>query len=668
MNTYRFFIAPLLISFFGVITDVIFTPLKWLYSLLFQHVPIYFSHIFMMLLRPSYILPSLWLSSIGLAIILLFIVNPVLAESGRTPATNNASSVAPATISTPAITPATAVPLEVTIVITDSPNSELNTQLSKEISISHLTKDEFPAQTDFLFKQADKELLNALRALGYYDPKIRHSLERQAKVTRATFDIALGQPVKTRQIDLQIMGEAQKLPVWSQFRQFQLALRPNTPFRHQDYSATLNALTNLAINEGFMDAKFTKREFKVYPHQQAVDIQIHLDTQKAYQVGEVSFHGSQQINESLLKRFIEFKPGDIFKHSDIRSLQKSLIDSRYFGLIRVVPQYSDQKERRIPVKVELEDNLKHRYDVGLGYGTDTGARVLFGFENRLVNPYGHNYQIDSLLGERAQNLQFNYRLPGERPAVQSWNLGLGLKATQSDTLTRSKGTVNADYHYQVDPIWLINPFVSLETESFRYHNENEENTQVMLFGINVKGRWVNNESYPTSGYRHNASFRISADNLVSDAQFAQIELGSRGLYSLMEFWRLQARLQGVLTAAEKDQMIPASYLSLLGGETLRGYEFESIGLEAEDGSITGARNMIQASIETDYRISEYFGFGVFTDAGQVFDNEITSQLKVGAGLGIRGYTPVGMAKLDVAWPISEKEQPWRIHFSLGFDL
>jgi translocation and assembly module TamA len=558
--------------------------------------------------------------------------------------------------------------LDVIVDIDGGKNSELAENLKKEIALSHLKNDEFPAQTDFLYNRAKQTIQDVLRAMGYYSPVITSQLERQPKTTRATFKIHLGKPVKIRTIDLKISGDGHDLPRWNQFRKFQLSLKPNAIFTHQNYTDTVTAITNIAVNEGYMDYQFTQREFKVYPHLHAVDIHIHLDTQKSYQFGKVTFIGNQQINDDFLRRYIDFAPGEQFQQSKILDLQKALIDSQYFGLIRVSPQYSKQTDRRIPVEVELEDNLKHRYEMGLGYGTDTGARVLFGFENRLVNQHGHNYQVDSLFGENAQNVTFNYRIPGSRPAVQHWNMGLKYDATQSDTLNRALTALSADYNYQINPEWLINPFVSLETESFRYTNDPSEITQTLLLGAGIKNRWVNNESYPTDGYHHNATLRVSIDNIVSDSQFAQLELSGRRIFSIMDVWRLHARLQTTLTLADKTQTIPASYLSLLGGENLRGYEFESIGIQSDADSIIGARNSVSASLETDYRLTEYLGLGLFSDAGQLFDDQQTGDLKIGAGIGLRGYTPVGMAKLDVAWPVSEKVQPWRIHFSLGFDL
>lgn len=558
--------------------------------------------------------------------------------------------------------------LDVVIDLGKDGDQKLAERLVNEIPLSHLKSDEFPAQTDFLYQRADDELRNILKALGYYAPRISPRLERQPELTRATFTIELGEPVRVRDIDLQVTGAGQSLETWRQFEKFELSLKPNAVFRHKDYSDAVSALTNIAVNEGYMDYEFTQREFKVYPHLNAVDISLHLNTQNAYQFGEVTFEGSQQVSDEFLRRYLDFAPGDTYRQANILALQKGLIDSQYFGLIRVAPQYSGQQERRIPINVELEDNLKHRYEAGLGYGTDTGARVLFGFENRLVNQQGHSYQVDSLFGQNAQNFKFNYRIPGTRPAVQHWNMGVKFDATQSDNLDRSLKAITADYHYQINPEWLIAPFISLETEDFRYSRSRSESTQSLLIGSSVKNRWVNNEAYPTAGYHNNATARISIDNWVSDSQFIQVELGSRRVFSLMEFWRLQARIGSTLTFADKDQLIPASYLQLLGGESLRGYGFESIGVEDVGGSIIGGRNSVTGSLETDYRLTQYFGLGLFVDAGQLFDDQTSYDLKVGAGMGLRGYTPVGMAKLDIAWPVSEVEQPWQIHFSLGFDL
>lgn len=556
--------------------------------------------------------------------------------------------------------------IEVEISFNNANQAELLKELRANLSISHLQNDAYPAQTNFLFERAETELQNTLKTQGYYQAQIQSELERDDHVTRALFEIKLGSPVKVRKLDLQINGYGSDLLVWQQYRQFDLRLKVGQVFKHQDYSATLRDLTNLALDQGYMDADFETRIFRVYPHENAVDIQIQLNTAEPYQFGEVNFIGNQALNDDFLAKFVEFQPGDSYQRDDLADLQKSLIDSGYFGLVRIEPQFADQQDGAIPVQVELEDNLRHRYNLGGGFGSDTGARLLFGFENRLVNQQGHNYQIESVVGERAQSFDINYRIPGHRPSKQNWNIGLGWEATQSSNLKRSRTAFTPEYVYQIDRFWRLNPFVSLETETYRYQDQPDETSQTLLSGVNIQKRWVNDEAYPSSGYRLDAGLRLASKQVLSDTEFVQLELGARGVISPIDFWRFHARSGMVMTSANESEALPATYRYLLGGENLRGYGFESIGIETDAG-LVGAKNMMLGSVGTDYRFSKYLGVAAFSDAGQVFDDQ-PNGLKVGAGFGLRGFTPVGTAKLDIAWPISEDQQDWRLHFSIGLDL
>ena len=425
---------------------------------------------------------------------------------------------------------------------------------------------------------------------------------------------------------------------------------------------------NLAHNQGFLDAAFTTRQFRVYPHKLHAEIDIQLDTGSAYRFGEVRFNGNQALSDELLNRYVEFAIGEPYSQNQLSALQQSLISSRYFGLVRIEPQFEQQQSRHIPIHVTVEDNLPHRYKMGFGFGSDTGARLLFGFENRFFNPQGHRYEIDSVIGERAQSFGINYTLPGERPAKQQWNLRLGWEATQSESLDRSRTSFTPEYAYQITPKWLLNPYFSLEDERYRYQDQTNKSSQLLLVGFKLQNRWVNNETYPAYGYRHNFAIRSASTDVLSATNFNQLELSTRGVYSIIDFWRILARAQMVITETDQQENIPSSYRYLLGGENLRGFAFESIGLTDADGKLQGGQNMLSASIETDYRFSKYVGLALFTDAGQVFDQQPADEYHIGSGLGLRGFTPFGVIRFDLAWAMSETDRPWRLHFSIGLDL
>ena len=64
-------------------------------------------------------------------------------------------------------------------------------------------------------------------------------------------------------------------------------------------------------------------------------------------------------------------------------------------------------------------------------------------------------------------------------------------------------------------------------------------------------------------------------------------------------------------------------------------------------------------MEFRQRIGMNFGTAVFLDAGNVSQNlsPFNGQLKTGAGVGLRYYTPIGPIRLDVAVPLQRRPGP-----------
>ena len=63
------------------------------------------------------------------------------------------------------------------------------------------------------------------------------------------------------------------------------------------------------------------------------------------------------------------------------------------------------------------------------------------------------------------------------------------------------------------------------------------------------------------------------------------------------------------------------------------------------------------------------GIVPFIDAGNAFSSQMPnfSDLRVGAGVGLRYYTAIGPIRLDVAFPLDRRkgESPFAIYLSLG---
>lgn len=148
--------------------------------------------------------------------------------------------------------------------------------------------------------------------------------------------------------------------------------------------------------------------------------------------------------------------------------------------------------------------------------------------------------------------------------------------------------------------------------------------------------------------------------------FVSLDTGGAGAWGLMdarayrgfgdERYVLAARAQiGTVLAGDASD-IPPDYLFYSGGgNSVRGHPYQSLGVDAGGGNLTGGQGYIALSAELRASITDTIGVVGFVDAGHIGDSGVLAgdgDWQVGAGLGVRYQTPIGPLRLDVAGPIS----------------
>ena len=96
---------------------------------------------------------------------------------------------------------------------------------------------------------------------------------------------------------------------------------------------------------------------------------------------------------------------------------------------------------------------------------------------------------------------------------------------------------------------------------------------------------------------------------------------------------------------------------------MRGYEFESLGIQQGD-AIVGGRRLAVGSMEYTHWIGENWGAAAFVDIGNAWDEGLSFDPALGYGVGGRFRTPIGPIRADLAY--GEKTGQFRIHFSVGY--
>ncbi|MGE4350507.1 MAG: BamA/TamA family outer membrane protein, partial [Candidatus Berkiella sp.] len=90
-----------------------------------------------------------------------------------------------------------------------------------------------------------------------------------------------------------------------------------------------------------------------------------------------------------------------------------------------------------------------------------------------------------------------------------------------------------------------------------------------------------------------------------------------------------------------------------------------------DNEAQGGSSLIEVSTEIRQKITDTYGFVVFLDGGNIFDEKIPDfslPIRWAAGFGLRYFTSFGPLRFDVGMPIRKREgidDSYQIYISIG---
>ena len=95
---------------------------------------------------------------------------------------------------------------------------------------------------------------------------------------------------------------------------------------------------------------------------------------------------------------------------------------------------------------------------------------------------------------------------------------------------------------------------------------------------------------------------------------------------------------------------------------------QQLGDTNDQGKVIGGEYLTVASAEYEHYFLERWGAAVFVDAGDAYTDSFT--MNVGAGIGLRWRSPVGILRVDVGVPLRSEvdDDGIRLHVVIGPDL
>jgi translocation and assembly module TamA len=542
-----------------------------------------------------------------------------------------------------------------------------------ELALSHPEKLIKNGQVDELMlalfqKEAPQKIRESLQTFGYYFPRIDLALKRGPDSLLLTVSVEPGKPVRIAAIKIEISGPGSSEEAF-------LESRPAFPLKEGDilrqdlYEEAKTTLLEWAREAGHLDSNFSLHRLLISLEEKKADIELNLETGPRFYFGKITFAPPLTYPENFLTRYLTFRPGMKFSYKQLAETQFNFTHSGHFLKASVDAQKDEASDYHIPVTIRLTPSKTKRLRFGVGYETDQGGGVFINYQDLNFIQMGHELHGEFRLSERLQGVALDYTVPQDGQLGNKIIFDAGFKRELTDTYTTRSMFSKGEYVFSLGKDRWGAGYLKILREDFSVADQEGFSTFLMP-GVRLWERRYDDPVKPKRGFRYSLETREGTPLFGTEGYFWQILAEGDSIIPLGKGFSLLLRSKGGTTLqTESLNTLPPSIRFFAGGDqSVRGYAYQSLGTKNAGGQVIGGRHLLVGSLEVEKAVSKVWGLAIFYDVGNAFEDFNDLELKQGAGVGLRFYTPVGPVRLDVARQIGEKDPQFRIHLSIGFGL
>ena len=516
---------------------------------------------------------------------------------------------------------------------------------------------------DRLARDAVPQAREAAATQGFFSAGVDVTIDRSTTPVTVRLAVTPGLVTTIREVNIDVDGPAKATPEGSaaiaQLRD-QWLLPRGDPFRQQRWTAAKQrAVTTLAASP-FAAAKLAASEALVNPPERAADLSVTLDSGPAFTIGRIDFQGLDRYTPAVVANFANVQPGDLYSGESLDTYVRRLLASGYFASVQAAIDTDIAQADHATVTISVIEAPPRRLELGLGYSTDTEFRATAAYNDMNVNGKGMQMYTTLRIESLLQQVAVRFVLP---PRPGGWIDTFAVGAERTDIENLLTKTASATWRRRSvaerrTPAFGLGYYLDEQTP----FGQPSQSSHALFADVEYTWRNIDNLLDPTKGWMANVQAGWGIPG-ASTEQFGRV------IGKVVGWWPLsrnddligRAEMGAVLTPSRVG--IPSVFLFRTGGDTtVRGYAFESLGVQQGDATV-GGRYYALASAEYNHWITSSIGLAAFVDAGNATDELHDFHLALGYGLGGRLRTPIGPFRLDLAY--GQDDHKLRIHFSVG---
>jgi translocation and assembly module TamA len=544
------------------------------------------------------------------------------------------------------------------------------TVLEDSLARFRLAPEADEADEERELRRAERAATEVLATEGYFSPRVRFE-PNPAGIPRYRLVVETGRRTLVSAVEISFRGALAE----AVFTERAAALKKGwnlpigAPFRSADWEIAKNRLLLATTARDFAAATLAQSTADVDAETGAAVLRVEVDSGPAYRVGSLRIEGLERHDAALVERFNPFQPGQPYDRALVLQFQQALQETPFFTSVVVTLDLDAATAESAALKVLVREALSRRFSAGVGFATNTGAHIEAVYRQSIT--FGQPYLLQS--GFRVdQTGQFAYAdlIFPPRPGGARDSVGVLVENSDIENLQINRWGIGAARSKLTGPRDGRNLETQLAVNFEHERRETPLDPPITLDVLSTTYTWtrrdVDDITHPRRGNL------IQLQGSVGLGGFSIDDAFMRGFGSIVQYLPVTGRdvviLRGQIGAveAESTNVVPNKFLFRTGGAlTVRGYDFESLGVE-QGGAIVGGRALAVASVEYVKWLERWggeWGVAAFVDAGDAAGRFRDLDPALGYGLGVRWRTPAGPLAVDVAW--GERFQQLRVHFSVA---
>ncbi|MDH3659445.1 MAG: autotransporter assembly complex protein TamA [Alphaproteobacteria bacterium] len=547
-------------------------------------------------------------------------------------------------------------------------------EILEQIAETQRLADQPPTSFSRLRRRAEGDvprLVQALRARGFYRAAVTLDIDRTTSPITITYTFDAGPIYEIGKVTIELTPPTEDdidLPSPKK-----LNLRKGKRASSIKVIEAETELLQRVKKQGFANAVLGDRTVIVDHDTAKMDITFRLNPGPKIYFGETTVVGNEEVEARFLRRLLEWKPGKLVTPERLQTTQLNLIETGLFNSVRIEPGKKPDDQGRVPIKILIKEAKHRTIEAGIRYRTDEGIGGSLGWEHRNLLGTGEQLGFELDGSEIGWHLRGEAREPDFLRRRQALVIGAEIAVENTDAFESQSIGASIGIERSVGDGMELAAGVAFRASEVEQDGDTEG---FGLLSLPASFSWdhSNNLLDPSRGGRLSIQNEPFVDVFGNDVAFNKTTVA----YSRYQRVRkenprliLAARTKaGFLFGTQRDNVPADERFYAGGGGSVRGFGFQLAGELDDDDDPIGGRSLFEVAGELRSQFTDTIGAALFVDSGAAFGSTVPDfeeDLRVGAGGGLRYFSPVGPIRLDVGFPLNgrDSDAAFQIYVSIG---